>query len=83
MSIWMLALLAAAPAIAAPAVAACRGEVAMRLVGLQLATAIASLLLLLMSFAFDQPSFTDLGLTLALLALPGTLLMAVFIEAWL
>ena len=36
-----------------------------------------------MTFAFDQSSFIDLALTLALLTLPGTLVMALFLERWL
>jgi multisubunit Na+/H+ antiporter MnhF subunit len=36
-----------------------------------------------MTFAFDQGSFIDLPLALALLALPGTLAMALFLERWL
>jgi multicomponent Na+:H+ antiporter subunit F len=41
------------------------------------------LLLMALSFAFDQPSSFDLALALALLGLPGTLLFAVFTERWL
>jgi len=49
----------------------------------QLATAVATLILALMTFAFDQSAFIDLALALALLALPGTLLMTLFLERWL
>ena len=54
-----------------------------RLVAVQLATAIATLVLVLMCFAFDQPAFADLPLALALLAPPGTLVMTLFLERWL
>ena len=62
---------------------ACRGGTAQRLVAMQLASAVTTLILALMTFAFDQSSFIDLALCLALLTLPGTLLMALFLERWL
>ncbi len=39
-------------------------------------------ILTLLTFATDQASVTDLALTQVLLNLPGTLLMAVFLERW-
>lgn len=83
MTSWMLATLALVPAFAIPAVAACHGATAGRLVAVQLASSLAILILTLMTFAFDQSSFIDLALTLALLTLPGTLLIAMFVERWL
>ncbi len=83
MTMWMGASIGLLPPVAAALVAALHGPVGQRLVAVQLATALASLLLALMTFAFDQPSFLDLSLTLAFLSLPGTLLMALFLERWL
>lgn len=83
MTPWMLAVLALLPALAVPVAAACRGGTAGRLVAVQLATSIATMILVLMTFAFDQSAFVDLPLALALLALPGTLVMALFLERWL
>ena len=80
---WMLAVLALLPALAVPVIAACRGELASRLIAVQLATSLTAMILVLMTFAFDQSSFVDLPLTLELLALPGTLVMALFLERWL
>jgi multisubunit Na+/H+ antiporter MnhF subunit len=80
---WMLAILALVPAFAVPAIAACRGTTAARLVAVQFATALAAMILLLMTFAFDQSAFGDLALALVLLTLPGTLIMALFLERWL
>jgi multicomponent Na+:H+ antiporter subunit F len=40
------------------------------------------LILTLLAFATDQASITDLALTLVLLNLPGTMLLAVFLERW-
>ena len=83
MTIWMLAVLALLPALAVPVIHACRSDTASRLVAVQLATGVTTLILALMTFAFDQSSFIDLALCLALLTLPGTLLMALFLERWL
>jgi multisubunit Na+/H+ antiporter MnhF subunit len=83
MTPWMLAVLALLPALAIPVIAACRGGVAGRLVAVQLATSLTAMILVLMTFAFDQSSFVDLPLALALLALPGTLVMVLFLERWL
>ena len=83
MTPWMAATIVLVPALAIPALAACRGSTAERLVAVQLATCVATLILVLMTFAFDQSSFVDLALTLALLTLPGTLIIATFLERWL
>ncbi len=83
MSIWLLAVLALLPPLALPVLVAGRGGTATRLVALQLTTSVVTMLLALMTFAFDQSSFIDLALCLALLGLPGTLLMALFLERWL
>ena len=83
MTVWLASVLALLPAFAVPVLAACRGGIEGRLVALQLATALATLILVLMTFAFDQSAFADLPLTLAVLALPGTLVMTLFMERWL
>jgi len=44
---------------------------------------VATVLLALATFAFDQSSFIDIALCLALLTLPGTLVLALFLERWL
>ena len=83
MNPWMAAAIALMPPFALALLAASRGRIAARLIGVQLATSFAMIQLVLMSFAFDQSAFIDLPLTLALLTLPGTLLMAMFLERWL
>lgn len=84
MTAWLLASLALLPALAVPVFKAClSGSTATRLVAVQLATSLTTLILILMTFTFDQSSFVDLPLTLTLLALPGTLAMALFLERWL
>ncbi|MCR0981233.1 monovalent cation/H+ antiporter complex subunit F [Roseomonas populi] len=81
--LWLAATAALLPPFALAALLALRGSAGTRLVAAQLASSIAVPLLVAMSYAFDQPSIADLPLTLVLLTLPGTLLMAVFLERWL
>lgn len=83
MNPWTVATWALVPALVVPVLVGFRHEAATRLVAVQFATVITSLLLVLMSFAFDQSSYLDLALALTVLTLPGTLLMAAFIERWL
>jgi multicomponent Na+:H+ antiporter subunit F len=79
----MLALLALLPALLVPVAATWRGSIGSRLAAVQLASAVATPMLVLMTFAFDQSSFIDLAFTLCLLTLPGLLLYALFYERWL
>ncbi|MBE7212252.1 MAG: hypothetical protein INR65_14615 [Gluconacetobacter diazotrophicus] len=63
--------------------AAGRGRVVHRIVAVQLGMTLTSFVLAVMCFAFDQSSFIDLSLALALLSFPATLLMTLFLERWL
>ncbi|WGR93118.1 monovalent cation/H+ antiporter complex subunit F [Bradyrhizobium sp. ISRA443] len=85
MSAWLATVIGLLLALPVPFYLALRGDSdsADRLVALLLATSIALLALVAMSFAFDQPSFMDLPLMLSLLSLPGTLIFAQFLERWL
>ncbi len=80
---WTVAFVALLPAFAIPMVAALRGSTAHRLAAVPMAGSVATLLLVLVTFVFDQSSFIDIALCLALLSLPGTLAFAVFLERWL
>jgi multisubunit Na+/H+ antiporter MnhF subunit len=81
---WLIATLALLPALTvAVAKAFVSGSTATRLVAVQLSSSLTTLILVLMTFAFDQSSFIDLPLTLAFLTLPGTLTLALFLERWL
>lgn len=80
---WSMAFVALLPAFAIPVVTGLRGGTAARLVGVQLASGVAIILLTLVTFVFDQSSFVDIALSLALLTLPGTLVLALFLERWL
>ncbi len=83
MNVWVAALIALVPPLALTAWHVLRARTATRLVALELASSIGALMLVLMSMAFDQPSFVDLALALVLLSLPGTLVFAQFLERWL
>jgi len=82
-SVWMLAILALLPVFALAVAAALRGRLGERFVAVQLASGLSIPMLVLMTFAFDQSALIDLALALALLSLPGTLLLAMFMERWL
>ena len=81
--LWIAAFCALVPPFALSVFAALRGTIAQRFAGLQLATSVAVFLTVLMTFAIDQPSSIDLAIALVLLGLPGSLLVAVFVERWL
>jgi multisubunit Na+/H+ antiporter MnhF subunit len=81
-TIWLWSAIALIAAITVPVVRTCRGRMAERLVAVQMMTALTTLVLIIMSFAFDAPSLMDLPLTLVLLGIPGMLLMAVALERW-
>lgn len=83
MTMWFVAALGLLPPGLVAVVAAGRGEPGRRLVAVQFGGALATALLVVLSFVFDQPSAIDLALTLAVLTLPGTLLLALFYERWL
>lgn len=83
MSAWIIAFIALVPPLGVCTCHVLRGDTANRLVALELATAVGSLMLVLTSVGFDQPSFIDLALALSLLGLVGTLVFAQFLERWL
>jgi multicomponent Na+:H+ antiporter subunit F len=80
---WLLAALALLPPLLIAVIASGLRAIHLRLPAVQLATSVATILLIALSFAFDQGSSIDLALTLAILTLPGTILLALFQERWL
>jgi multisubunit Na+/H+ antiporter MnhF subunit len=80
---WAVAFLALLPPLAAALWRCSRGPIAARLVAVQFTTTLAAIAVAVASFAADQPSYVDLALALGLLSLPGSLLMAAFVEQWL
>lgn len=83
MNAWLLASLGLLPPLIAAVVACGRGGVSGRLVAVQLAYSLAIFLLALLEFVFAQPSSLGLALALALLGLPGMLVLVLFRERWL
>lgn len=59
-----------------------RGDVCDRLVGLEMAGVLTSLLLVLLAEALGRSIFLDLALASALLAFGGGLVFARFLERW-
>jgi multicomponent Na+:H+ antiporter subunit F len=80
---WLIAALLLLPPLLLAVLAAARGAIHSRLIAVELATSLAVVLLIVLSFAFDQSSSIDLALTLAVLTMPGTMLLALFQERWL
>jgi multisubunit Na+/H+ antiporter MnhF subunit len=80
---WLAAGIGTIFALIMPIGAALRGGVGHRLAAVQMATVVVCWALVELSFAFGQPSFLDLALTLGLLSFPGTLVFALFLENWL
>ncbi len=83
MSPFACATLALLPPFAFAAIRTLAGSIPARLAALSLASSIGTGILVLMTFAFDQPAFADLPLTLALMTVPGTIAIALFLERWL
>ncbi len=82
MSVWIWAIVGLLPPLALAAALTWRGSPGQRFAAYQIVTTVGVTILTLLTFATDQSSVTDLALTLVLLNLPGTLLMAVFLERW-
>ncbi|HJS87835.1 MAG TPA: monovalent cation/H+ antiporter complex subunit F [Acetobacteraceae bacterium] len=80
---WLAAGIGTILALVIPIGAALHGGVGERLVAVQMASVVTCWALAELSFAFGQPSFLDLALTLGLLSVPGTLVFAIFMERWL
>lgn len=80
---WLFASLLLLPPLLVAVAAAGIRAIHLRFIAVELVTSLATALLIALSFAFDQPSSIDLALTLALLTLPGTMLLALFQERWL
>lgn len=80
---FLVSACALVPALALSGLAACRGNIARRFAAAQLASTVTVVVLILLTFAIDQPSSIDLALTLVVLSLPASLLTAVFLERWL
>ena len=83
MNAWLLTAILFLPPLAVTVFVAMRADCDNRLVAVQFAGGFTALILASMSFAFDQPSFIDLAVCAALLSVPGTYVLATFLERWL
>lgn len=83
MNAWLLAATAFVFALVPCGIVCFRGTPMERLLGLEMAGILTSLILLLLAQGFGNPNFYDLGLTMALLAFGGSLVFVRFLERWL
>jgi multicomponent Na+:H+ antiporter subunit F len=82
-TVWVVAALALLVGLAACGVVCLRGDPVDRLVGLEMAGTVATLVLLVLAQAYDRAVYFDLALTLALLTFAGGMVFARFLERWL
>lgn len=83
MSAWSLAALGLLPPLVAAVIAVGRGGTSRRLVAIEFAISLAVFEFIVLDVVFAQPSAWGLALALALLGLPGTLVLVMFRERWL
>ena len=83
MSAWLVAVLAMLPPLVVTLALTWRGPAGRRFVAVQLAGSVSTLVMVAMTFVFDQASSIDLAVTFGVLSLPAALLYAVFLERWL
>jgi multisubunit Na+/H+ antiporter MnhF subunit len=83
MNIWLTGSAVLLFALAPCAVATFRGNTVERLIGLEMAGMISTLLLVMLAEGTHRANFYDLALTLALLSFGGGLVFARFLERWL
>ena len=82
MTCWWIAALSLILCLIPCALACLRGDAIDRLVALEAATVIVSLVLLVIAEAMGRQSFADLGLMMALLSFAGGLVFARFLGRW-
>jgi multicomponent Na+:H+ antiporter subunit F len=80
MNIWLAAAIAVGGCLTVCADLCLRGSVERRLVGLELASMLATILLVLLTVGFHRLPFIDLPLALAIMSLGGCLVFARFLE---
>jgi multicomponent Na+:H+ antiporter subunit F len=81
-NVWLVAALGLILALVPCGIVVFREPPMDRLVALELASVISSLMLLLLAQGFHRPAFFDLALALALLCFAGGLVFARFFERW-
>jgi multicomponent Na+:H+ antiporter subunit F len=79
---WLVAALALLVGLVPCGVVCLRGDPVNRLVGLEMAGAVDTLVLLLLAQAYQRSIYFDLALALALLSFAGGMVFARFLERW-
>jgi multicomponent Na+:H+ antiporter subunit F len=77
---WLVAAVALLAGLVPCGAAALRGDAVQRLVALELAGTVDTLILLVLAHGYDRPVYADVALTLALLSFAGGLVFARFLE---
>ncbi len=83
MNMWLIAATGMLLCLIPTGIVCLKGKALDRLMGLELAGAIATTTLVMLAEGFGRIPFFDLPLTLALLAFSGGLVFARFLERWL
>jgi multisubunit Na+/H+ antiporter MnhF subunit len=83
MNAWLLAAAVLLFGLIPCGIVSYRGSAMDRLVGLEMAGIVESLLLILLAQAMHNPNFYDLALAMSLLAFGGGLVFVRFLERWL
>ena len=83
MNVWLIAAIATLWALVPCGIVCFRGDAVNRLIGLQTATVIVNLALMLLAQAFQQPIFHDIAVVMAIMSFGGGLVFARFLERWL
>lgn len=83
MNVWLLAAAALMFGLIPCGIVVFRRDVMNRLLGLEMAGLIETLILLFLAQGFNNPNFYDLALAMALLTFGGGLVFARFLERWL
>lgn len=83
MNVWLVSAIVLLFALVPCGVSTFRGDTVERLVGLEMASMIVTLTLVLLAEGFHRTNMFDLALTLALLSFGGGLVFVRFLERWL
>jgi multicomponent Na+:H+ antiporter subunit F len=83
MSAWLLAAVVLLLGLVPCAIVCLRGTPMERLVGLEMAGTVDTMVLLVLAQAYGQAIFFDLAVVLALLTFAGALVFVRFLERWL
>jgi multicomponent Na+:H+ antiporter subunit F len=79
---WLVAALALLAGLVPCGIVCLRGDPVNRLVGLEMAGTVDTLVLLVLARAYDRVIYYDLALALALLSFAGGMVFARFLERW-